>query len=648
MTDFFINNVSVRCKDGESILQAALAAKIDITHLCADPLLDTGGRCGLCLVEIEGRPDLVLSCRTPAEDGMRVLTDSPKVRKAVKARAEKLFASHPMDCALCSKAGECVIQKICLKYHVENVASTQPFRKRRLLDWIECVDEKCVGCGKCAAFLKKAGAGDYDIVPPASCPMFSLSGMLSDICPTGALTEAAASELWRSWDIRYVQSIDVTDAAGAKINIGTAGGKIVRVTPADKSGLISDKARFCLDGLSVNRLDRPYMRMDGKLKECSWQQALSVVGSRIKSVSPDRMVALIGDYADCEAMAALSDLFRLKGANAIDVRPTDQMYFDLNSRQSRLFNTSFSRIDEADAVLSIGAAVGVQAPAVGWLLSSKKRPMGFIGRKQDMDLPYEFLSHSPLILKDILAGSGRGASLLKEAKKPLVVVGSSVAQRSDAPAIMDMIYRICLKYGVIRDDWNGYNFLIDKVSVLGALELGVVSQTPVRSKIRSGEADFIYLLNDDRFKHSDAPEAFVVYQGVYASEAAQEADVVLPSLAFTEKKATYVNIEGRAQSTSVVFPPCGQAREDWKILRALSEYVGMAPLPYNDLEEIRDSLAGRSVVFYERGKIHPAENKPFGTAGEMQDVPITGFYDLFDDELSRQSQSAQMLRWRSR
>ena len=648
MTDFFINNSPVHCKKGESILQAALDAKIDITHICADPLLDTGGKCGLCLVEIEGRPDLVLSCRTLAEDGMRVLTDTPKVQQAVKARAEKLFASHPMDCALCSKAGECVIQKICLKYRLENVSGKQSFRKRRLLDWIECVDEKCIGCGKCAAFLKKAGVGDYDIVPPSFCSAFSLSGMLPDKCPSGALTDVASPEFWRSWDIRYVESIDVTDAAGAKINIGTAGGKIVRVTPADKSGLISDKARFCLDGLSVNRLDRPYMRMDGKLKECSWQQALSAVGAQIKSVPSDRMAALIGDYADCEAMAALSDLFRSKGAEAIDVRSTNQIYFDLNSRQSRLFNTTFSRIDEADAVLSIGASVSFQAPAVGWLLSSKKRPMGFIGRKQDMDLSYEFLSHSPLILKDILDGVGRGASLLEEAKKPLVIVGASVAERPDAPAIMDMVYRICSKYGVIRDDWNGYNFLTDKVSVLGALELGVVGQTPVRLKIRNKEADFIYLLNEDRFRHSDAPEAFVVYQGIYASDAAREADVVLPALAFTEKKATYINIEGRAQSTSVVFPPCGQAREDWKILRALSEYVGTAPLPYNDLEEIRDSLAGRSVVFYERGKIHPAENQPFGTAGELQDVPITGFYDLFDDELSRQSESAKMLRWRSR
>ncbi|MBR1944679.1 MAG: molybdopterin-dependent oxidoreductase [Alphaproteobacteria bacterium] len=648
MTDFWIDNVSVHCERGESILQAALAAGVEITHLCEDKLLETGGKCGLCLVEIEGKQEPVLTCQTYPEDGMRVSTDTPKVRAAVKMRAEKLFADHPMDCAVCSKAGECVIQKICVKYQPELKPNKQPVRKRKLLDWVLCADEKCVGCGKCAAFLKKAGVGNYDVMPPVSCPPFSLSGMLADKCPSGALTNAAASELWRRWDTKQVQSIDVTDGVGAKINISAAEGKIVQVVPAGRDELISDKARFCLDGLRVNRLGRPYMRVDGRLKECSWQQALAAAAAKIKTTAADRMAALIGDYADCEAMLALSDLFALKGAKAIDARPTEEMYFDLNCRQSRLFNTPFVRIDEADAVLLIGAAINAQAPAVGWLLNRKKRAMGFIGRKQDMDTPYEFLSQTPFILEDILNGLGRGASLLRQSQKPMVIVGSTVMNRPDAAAIMDLVYRLCRYYGVIRKDWNGYNFLLDKTAVLGALELGLVSEKPVRASIRSGGIDLVYLLNEDRFDHSQAQDAFVIYQGIYASEAAQSADIVLPSLAFTEKRATYVNAEGRAQSTSVVLPPCGQSREDWKILRALSEYLGTAPLPYDDLEDIRDHLAGRSVIFYERGKIHPAEDKPFGVPGQVEDTPIAAACDLFDDELSRQSESAKMLRWRSR
>lgn len=648
MIGFHINDIAVSCAEGETVLQAATQAGIKITHLCADEFLETSGNCGLCLVEIEGMPKPVLSCQTKAEEGMRVFTDTPAVRRAVKNRAEKLLAEHPAECCVCPKSGKCAIQEICLKYAPDIKPSAGVSHKRRLLDWIDCSDEKCVGCGKCVSFLKKAGIGDYDVMPPRFCPPFSLSGMLLDICPAGVFTDAAASEPWRSWDVRRVRTIDVTDGLCAQIDISAANGKIINVSSLGNGRPVSDKVRFCLDGLGVNRIDRPYMRMNGRLKECSWPQALTAVAVKMKTTSSDRMAALIGDYADCEAMLALSDLFALKGAKSIDARPFPEMYFDTDSRQFGLCNTPISRLDEADAVLSIGALLSVQAPSAGWILNGKKRPAGFIGRKQDMDLPYEWLSQSPEILEDILAGTGRGASILRQARKPLVIVGSSVMKRTDAAAIMDLVYKICSFYGVIREDWNGYDFLNDKVSVFGAAELGLVSKVPVRKKIAEGRTDFIYLLNEDRFQRSDAPDAFIVYQGIHASEAAKDADVVLPALAFTEKCATYVNAEGMAQSTSVVLPPCGNSREDWKILRALSEYLGTAPLPYNDLDGIRDRLAGRSVVFYERGKIHPAENIPFGAAGTLSDEPLSSSSDLFDDELSRQSENAKMLRWRSR
>ena len=215
-------------------------------------------------------------------------------------------------------------------------------------------------------------------------------------------------------------------------------------------------------------------------------------------------------------------------------------------------------------------------------------------------------------------------------------------------AVMDLVYRISKQYGVIGEEWNGYNFLTDKATVLGALELGVMSETSLMPRIRNGQFDLVCLLNEDRFSHGDAPDAFVVYQGIYASEAARTADIVLPALSFAEKRATYLNAQGQAQSTSVALPPFGQSREDWKILRALSELLETAPLPYNDLDDIRDALGGRSVVFYEREKIHKAEDTPFGTAGKLSDGPIVCVADPFEDGLSRQSERAKILRWRSR
>lgn len=645
MISLWINDKAVEVREGSSVLQAVLSAGVEIAHLCDSRVPESNGWCGLCLVEVSGADVPVLACRTPAEEGMKVFTKTPKAVAAVRARAAELFAGHPAACAVCVKAGACDIQKICASVRPEIQSGAAAGKKRRLLDWIDVTPEKCIRCGRCVAFLKKAGVSlPNETTPPVFCPPFLLSGTLIDLCPSAALTNAAEKKLTRPWETVKTQSVDVTDAVGAAVEIETLQGEIVRVKPAEPGGLISDKARFCSDGLRINRLDRPYARINGRLKECSWTEAFVTIASKIKSTPPEKTAALIGDFADCESMLALKDLFALSGAKAIDARPDDTMYFDLNSRQSRLFNTPFTRIKEADALLSIGVRVSDLAPAVGWRLRGNKMPKAFVGLSEEADLPYDVLGASPQVLNDILNGTGSGALMLKRAEKPMIVVGPSVLQRNDAAAVMDLICRICVKYNVIRSDWNGYNFLHGKTTLAGALELGLVSREPLRPKIKNGEFDFVYLLNEDGVSRSDLGGAFTVYQGIYACAAAQEADVVLPGLAFSEKRATYVNAEGRAQSTAVVSPPFGMAREDWKILRALSEYLGTAPLPYDDLEDIRDYLAGENVIFYNRGEIAAADNVAFGQPGQIGEAPFNAENDIFDDELCRQSEYAAVLK----
>lgn len=645
MINLQINDRSVDVPKGSSVLQAVLSAGFNIPHMCDDRVPETNGWCGLCLVEIAGKEGLVLACRTAAEQGMEVFTETSKILSAVRVRAEELFASHPAACSVCVKAGACDIQKICASFLPEIRSGTVAGEKNKLLDWIDVTPKKCIRCGRCIAFLKKSGAAAAaETMPPTSCSPFLLSGTLADLCPSAALTNAAFDKLTRPWETVKTKSIDVTDAVGNAVEIETACSEIVSVKPVDPDGLISDKARFCLDGLRINRLDRPYARIDGRLKECSWTEAFVTIASKIKSIAPEKIAALIGDYADCESMSALKDLFALLGARAIDARPDGMTYFDLNSRQAHMFNTPFSEIKEADALLSIGVRVCDIAPSVGWSLRNNQMPKAFVGLKKDADLPYDVLGETNRVLEDVLNGTGKGAEMLACAKKPMIIVGPSVLKRDDAAAVMDLICRICAKYNVIRNDWNGYNFLHAKTTLPGALALSLISPQPLRPKIKNGEFDFVYLLNEDSISRSETGNAFVVYQGVYASVAAQDADVVLPALSFGEKKATYVNTEGRAQSTAVVFPPFGMSREDWKILRALSEYLETAPLPYDDLDDIRDSLAGKNVIFYNRGDVVPADNVPFGKSGRLSEAPFIVKDDLFNDELCRQSEYAVVLK----
>ncbi len=645
MINLKINDKPVQALKGSTVLQAALSAGINIAHLCYDEILGINGKCNLCFVQLKDVKAPVLACQTEVGEGMEVFTQTEEVRELIRENAQKLLKSHPADCALCLKGGACAIQRICTQYRPEIEISYQKANSENLKEWIKISQDKCIHCGRCLSFLKKAGVKvKKETTPIEDFPFFHLSGTLTDLCPAGALSRGNLDQLIRPWEMKTQNSIDVTDATGSGVEIKTFQGKIVDVRPQSLDRLISDKARFCLDGLRYNRLDRPYVRIGSDLKECSWTEAFVTIASKIKDIPPDKIGALVGNYADCESMLALKDIFSLLGASSIDAGMREMMTFDLDSRQSWLFNTPFDRIKEADALLAIGTRISEQAPGVDWIIHNGNIQKALIGEDPFCPSDYEQLSASPVILQEILDGNGRGALFLKQAEKPMIVVGPAVLQRKDALALLDVIYRICIKYGVIRDDWNGYNFLHEKATLIAALELGMVSKRPLKPRLKAEGFEFVYLLNEDDISRDQLEGAFVVYQGIFASSAAQAADVILPSLAFTEKRATYVDMQGRAQSTAIVSPSFGLSREDWKILRALSEHLGITPLPYNDLDGIRDYLAGENIIFYERGEIHKAGNEPFGRKGEIDPAALKIDVDVFNDELSRQSQGALMLK----
>lgn len=548
------------------------------------------------------------------------LAQTPQGREAVRRAAEVFLAKHPADCAACVKAGNCAIQKVCAVFRPDLPPVAFDGKRERLTAGVDVVAQKCVKCGRCVGFLKQAGVADpAGTMPPASCPPFPLSGMLPDLCPAGALIDAKAGKRSGCAEVVKIDSVDVTDGFGTPVQIEKSpDGSVARIRPVG-GGVISDAARYCFEGLSRNRLDRPYVKIDGRLTECSWTEALAAVASKMSQTAPDRIAALFGRYADCETVLAVRDLLGLVGAKAVDAG-TRPLWLDLNSRQSWLFNTPFNRIAEADGLLVVGANPLWECPPAGFALRRNPMPKAFVGMSEKVEAFCAVAGKKPRELREIR--DGERASPLQNAKNPMVVVGDSVLNRADAPALMDLIYGICKKYGVIRDDWNGFNYLNANTGSAGALELGAVAENPLRPEIAAGSFDFVYLVDEDGITPADAGGAFVVYQGIYACPSALTADVVLPSLSFMEKRATYVNMRGVAQSTAVVSPPVGQSRESWKIPRALSGFLGTAPLPYDDLTEIRDRLAGENVVFYNRGAANPADDKPFGTAGKIDDTPI--------------------------
>lgn len=531
-----------------------------------------------------------------------------------REQLSELLKRHGVDCLTCPKAGACEIQDLCARWQPK--IKTLPVESENvdLGILIERHPERCIRCGRCAEFIRAVGE-ESDTLPPSKPVLSLLSGTLIDICPAAALVDKTQKKLVRAWETTAIQSADATDCALSPVKIETAEGKIVRISPASAMP-ISDKARFSFDGLRVNRLDRPYMRTDGVLKECSWTQALEAVAAKLTAVAPEKRAALIGKFADCESMLALRDML---ATEAVDARSGTE-YVDA-ARQAHLFNTPFAAVKNADALLTVGVDLQSVLPAVDFLIRQNPMP-----KKEITDL-----------------SALESETLFDTAKNPMMIVGTGVANRSDAAAAFDLIYRFCKQKNVIRADWNGFNFVSDNTAFTGAAELGLTTESPLRPEIADGKFDFVYLLDDDSVSKADLGNAFVVYQGFYASRAARAADVIFPGVAPTEKHATYVDAQGIAKSTAPVLPPFGSAREDWKILRALSEYAGTRPLPYDDLDAVRDALAGENVIFYKRGEIAAAPDEAFGIQGEVSKDGVK-IPEIKPDEICKNSARMRALR----
>jgi NADH-quinone oxidoreductase subunit G len=428
-----------------------------------------------------------------------------------------------------------------------------------------------------------------------------LSGNVVDLCPVGALTSKPYAFNARPWELRKTESIDVMDAQGCNIRVDTRGPQVMRVLPRLNEDVneewISDKARHACDGLSRQRLDQPYIRVGGKLKPASWSEAFAAIAARVKATTPDKMAAIVGDLAAAEEIKALKDLMAALGVKNLDCRQDGSKISGV-PRQTYLFNSTILGVEAADAILLVGTNPRWDAPVLNarirkaWLASAVK--IANIGPMVDLTYPAEQLGSEISLLADLVNGSHPFAKTLSDAKRPMLILGAGAVSRADGAAILSLAGRLAGDTGMIgpagthaEGGWNGFNILHTAASRVAALDLGFLPKDGGRDLAgiidgaQKGEVDFLYLLGADEFDLAHLGRAFVVYQGSHGDAGAHHADVVLPGAAYTEKDGLYVNFEGRVQfARRAAFPP-GEAKEDWAILRALSDVLGVR-LPYDN------------------------------------------------------------------
>ncbi len=645
MVKITIDGEERECEAGLTVLQACEEAGIEIPRFCYHDRLSIAGNCRMCLVEVSpGPPKPQASCALPINEGMSITTNSPSLQNARKGVMEFLLINHPLDCPICDQGGECDLQDQALAYGFNRGRFSENKRavgEKYMGPLIKTVMTRCIHCTRCIRFANEVagvddigmlGRGeDVEITTLEKAIDSELSGNVIDLCPVGALTSKPYAFRARSWEVQKSESIDVMDAVGSNIRIDSKNGKVLRVLPRLHEDVneewLSDKARFSCDGLARQRLDRPYARNEKKqLVPISWQVALDLVAERIERAKT-RIAAVAGEQCDLESMYALKKLLTARGSNKFDARQGGAQ-FDPSIRSGYLFNTRIANITRADALLIVGANPREDAPIVNarirqaWLQGGLQQAYG-IGTACDVTYPCRWLSEQPQHLLKIASSKDKERLLatLSAARHPMLILGYDALERKDGSDIWRLCGKIAEKANMVREDWNGFNILHRGASAVGACEIGFNQRVdgfmPLLISMAKGEVEVAIIMQADDFDLDSLAKCFTIYIGHHGDRAAQVADVILPSAAYTEKSGIWINMEGRVQMGCAAVPPPGEAQAEWRILRALAEKLDTIP-PWNNLQELRTVL----------WKEHPELAE--------QDRPLRAVWQSLDDKSNKE------------
>lgn len=642
MPKLTIDGKEIEIDDGLTVMQACESAGIEIPHFCFHERLKIAGNCRMCLVDIEKSPKPVASCAMPASEGMVIHTNTARVLKAREGVMEFLLINHPLDCPICDQGGECDLQDQAFKYGKGKSRYSEDKRSvkdKNLGPLVETHMTRCIHCTRCIRFstdvagipeMGALGRGEHmEIVSYLERTLTSeLSGNVIDLCPVGALNSKPYAFTARSWELEATESIDVMDAVGSNIRIDSRGLEVMRILPKLNEDIneewLSDKARFSYDGLKNQRLDRPYIKKNGKFQEASWESAISAITTKFNSLKDKSAIAAIsGTTSSCETMFLLKNLLSKLGSAMCDANQFGYG-FDLSSRGNYLFNTTIAGIEKADVCLLVGANPRQVAPVlnarIGKMVRTGLLTVGRIGEQDDQTYKIKELGSDITLLEHLNSSDLKNskdandfATLFAKATNPMIIIGDAVLTRADSHGILSLAHEIAQKHNVVRSDWNGFNILHNHASMVGALDLGFVygksgeGTFEILKKTQTGDVKILYLLGSDDIDMSKIGEdVFVIYQGHHGDSGANRADVILPEAAYTEQNGIYVNMEGRPQFARSSVSPPGMAKTGVEIINIVTKAFGIE-LEGNDLLLIRKNMANQHKIFNYVDEIIPGE-----------------------------------------
>ncbi|MBI2719545.1 MAG: NADH-quinone oxidoreductase subunit G [Rhizobiales bacterium] len=616
-----IDGLEIDVESGMTLLQACELAGAEVPRFCYHERLSIAGNCRMCLVEVKGGPPkpqascaMSVNDLRPGPNGEppEVFTKTPMVKKAREGVMEFLLINHPLDCPICDQGGECDLQDQAMAYGISKNRyheNKRAVEEKYLGPLVKTEMTRCIQCTRCVRFTTEVGGveemgatgrgEDMEITTYLDKAITSeLQGNIIDLCPVGALTSAPYEFKARPWELRKTETIDAMDAVGSNIRVDARGREVMRILPRTHEDVneewISDKTRFVWDGLRSQRLDRPYVREFGKLRAASWSEALMRIAQKFKAAKPERIGIILGDLVGAEEAFSIKQLAMQLGIGNIDCRQDGTPLGEKGGRAGYLFNTGIAGLDDSDAIMLIGSNPRLEAPVLNARIRKRYLKggctIGVIGEPADLTYPYTHLGAGPETLARFVDHTPATS------RKPMFIVGQGALARPDGAAVLATIVKAAKAIGVIKEGWNGLNILHDAAGRVGALDVcalpagdGGKSARQTLEAAKAGALDVLFLLGADEIDTTALGSTFVIYQGTHGDAGAHRADVILPGAAYTEKQVTYVNTEGRAQMTARASFPPGEAKEDWAILRALSEQLG-ATLAWNNPDELRAAM----------------------------------------------------------
>ena len=661
-----VNDIEVEVDEGLTVLQACEKAGVEIPRFCYHEKLSIAGNCRMCLVEMEKSPKPIASCAMPAAEGMNIKTNTEFVKKARKGVMEFLLANHPLDCPVCDQGGECDLQDQSLFYGFDRSRFSEG--KRAVKDkymgpLIKTQMTRCIHCTRCVRFAEEIagvpeigaiGRGEnMQITTYLEQAMTSeLSANVIDLCPVGALTSKPYAFEARPWELKKTESIDVMDAVGSNIRVDTYGWEVKRILPRLNNEIneewISDKSRYACDGLLKQRIDKPYIKKEGKLVKAEWDEALDLIAEKIKSISPDKIAGHIGDMVSLETIFSFKSFLEKIGSKNYEFREK-KFYINPNEKMNYLFNSTINRIEESDLILLIGCNPRHEATIINARIRKSfvknKTSIYSIGNPGELTYDYFNIGNDINSIKDIIEGKSKFNEKLKSSKKPIFIIGESALELKNGQFVLEELKKYLIKNNFITESWNALNVLIQNASTVGAIDLGFYNLNENNNyvffdKLEKGEYKLLYLVGSDNL-HIKKNDEFIIYQGSHGDKNAEIADIILPGAAYTEQDGLFTNLEGRVQECRKASYPPNEAMEDWKIFDLIYKNLRNSNL-FNNFISLRETTIKNIPNFSNLDQLPNTELKKIEKVSEYfanEKIEIKPIDYYFSNSIARSSKT---------